>query len=72
MSFSKSEGKSDVDRGDDFVQREVMHDHDVLGGGDVTHEQAMHWGELTPQEEVDAKKLRRKIDMLIMPLVMLV
>jgi hypothetical protein len=49
------------------------HDHDVMGEkGQVIHEERMHWGELTEDELVIEKKLRRKIDALIMPCVILV
>lgn len=56
----------------ELSQKEVVHDHEVLGGANVTKEEAMHSGELTPEEQVNAKKLRKKIDSLIMPLVMTV
>jgi hypothetical protein len=49
------------------------HDSDVMGEkGEVAHEERMHWGELTADELVIEKKLRRKIDSLIMPCVILV
>ena len=64
--------KKDVDYGDDLAQREVVHDHDVLEDKDVTREDAMHMGELTPEELANEKKLRKRIDTMIMPLVMLV
>ncbi|KAK6434682.1 hypothetical protein LTR95_009129 [Oleoguttula sp. CCFEE 5521] len=50
------------------AHKEVLHDHDVLGK-DVTREQAMHFGALTEEELVIEKKLRRKIDALVMPIV---
>lgn len=51
----------------------VIRDHEILGDKAVTsHEEAVHLGELTPEEKVLEKKLRRKIDMLIMPCVVLV
>lgn len=56
----------------EIAQKEVLHDHDVLGNNNVTREEAMHYGELTEEEKMHEKKLRRKIDSLIMPLVMLV
>lgn len=65
-----SYNEKDIDRGDDLVQKEVLHDHDVLGRTDVTREDAMHMGELTPEELEHEKKLRKKIDLMIMPLVM--
>ena len=51
---------------------EILHDHDLLGGVNVTREDAIHLGMLTEEELIDEKKLRRKIDTLIMPLVMMV
>ncbi len=56
----------------DIGHQEAMRDHDVLGHGNATREDAMHWGELTEEEKVHEKKLKRKIDFMIMPLVMLV
>lgn len=51
----------------------VVLDHDVLGEkATMSHEDAMHFGALTEEELVIEKKLVRKIDMLIMPLVVLV
>ena len=56
----------------ELSQKEVVHDNEILGGANVTREDAMHMGELTPEEQANAKKLRRKIDGMIMPLVMTV
>ena len=70
--MSSYDDKKDFDNGDDLVQKEVLHDHDVLGQADVTKEEAMHMGELTPEELENEKKLRKKIDLMIMPLVMTV
>lgn len=50
--------------------QEVLHDHDVAGK--VSREDAMHLAHLTEEEKVSEKKLRRKIDTLIMPLVITV
>jgi hypothetical protein len=48
-------------------------DHDLMGEKlEVTHSEVMHFGKLTEEELVIEKKLRRKIDSLIMPLVILV
>ena len=48
-------------------------DHDVLGEkSQLSHEEAMHFGELTPEEKELEKKLVRKIDLRIMPLMVLV
>jgi hypothetical protein len=54
------------------TRHEVLHDHDVLGRTNVTSEDAIHIGHLTEEELMHEKKLRRKIDAMIMPLVMLV
>lgn len=51
----------------------ALADHEVLGEkGNVSHEEAMHFGELTEEERIMAKKLVRKMDARIMPLVVLV
>lgn len=57
---------------DQITGKEVVHDHDVLGGSNVTKEDAIHSGTLTAEELEHEKKLRKIIDSLIMPLVMLV
>lgn len=51
---------------------EVLHDHDVLGNASVTKEDATHAAELTAEEIAVEKKLKRKIDLMIMPWVILV
>ena len=51
----------------------VMRDAEIIGDKPVvSHEERVHWGQLTPDELVIEKKLRRKIDALIMPCVILV
>lgn len=58
-----------------FERREsrTIADDELMGGkADVSHEEAMHFGQLTPDELVIEKKLKRKIDSLIMPVVVLV
>lgn len=55
----------------DQIHKEV-HDHDFTKGDDITKEEALHLAELTEEEKVLARKLRIKIDTLIMPLVVLV
>lgn len=48
------------------VERSQVLDHEILGDkADMSHEEAMHFGVLTPDELVTEKKLRRKIDSLI-------
>lgn len=58
-----------------FDRREskTIGDDELMGGkAGVTHEEAMHFGMLTPDELIVEKKLKRKIDSLIMPLVVMV
>lgn len=57
------------DKSENFHQ-EVIHDHDVTGK--AAEAEASHIGHLTDEEKAIEKKLRRKIDSLIMPLVILV
>ncbi|EXJ80757.1 hypothetical protein A1O3_07041 [Capronia epimyces CBS 606.96] len=48
-------------------------DRDLLGEkGRVSHDEVMHLGELTEEERAIEKKLVRKIDVMIMPLIVLV
>jgi len=61
MADSSSMEKNDI------LHKEALHEDADLG-----KEEAMHFGVLTPEEKVIEKKLRRKIDTLIMPLVVLV
>lgn len=50
----------------DDVQPSMVLDHEILGEkADISHEEAMHFGVLTPEELVTEKRLRRKIDSLI-------
>jgi len=52
---------------------DVVLDHEIMADKvGVSHDDAMHFGALTPEELEVEKKLRRKIDMRIMPLVVLV
>ena len=51
----------------------IVTDPEVVGEkGHVSHEEAVHLAELTQEEKVVERKLRRRIDSLIMPLVVLV
>lgn len=55
------------------IKQDVLTDKEVLGEkATLSHEEAMHFGELTPEERVIEKKLLRKVDSLIMPIVVLV
>jgi hypothetical protein len=50
-----------------------IRDEEILGEkAHMSHEEAIHFGELTEEELHVQKKLLRKIDSLIMPLVVLV
>lgn len=50
------------------MHNEILHDQDVA----AAKEEGLYAGTLTPEEKIIEKKLRRKIDTLIMPLVVLV
>jgi len=56
----------------DIGHHEVLRDEDIIGEKNIDSEQAMHLRQLTPYELVAEKKLRTKIDKLIMPIVVLV
>jgi len=48
-------------------------DHELLGEkAAISHDEAVHFGELTEEERHIEKKLVRRIDSLIMPLIILV
>lgn len=58
---------------DDRRPSNTIADHELLGDKvNASHEEAMHYGALTEEELVTEKRLRRKIDTLIMPMVVLV
>ena len=57
---------------DRIADHKILHDHDVLGRANITREDAVHMGQLSGEELMLEKKLLRKIDSMIMPLVMLV
>jgi hypothetical protein len=53
--------------------KHVVTDKEVLGDkASISHDEAMHFGALTEEERQLERKLLRKIDSLIMPLVVLV
>lgn len=57
------------------VRREsrTIADHELLGDkANVSHDEAVHLGDLTPEEREHEKRLKRKIDLRIMPMVVLV
>ena len=71
LASATVDGKAGVKSGVDHT--EFVHDHDLIDGlRDVPKEEAMHWSELTDDELLLQKKLVRKIDSLVMPLVILV
>lgn len=51
---------------------EHIHDHDMMADEKVVAEVAEHLRLLTPEERVIEKKLRRKLDIRIMPLCVLI
>lgn len=53
----------------DVLHQEAIHDHDL---GKTNTNELYHLSHLTEEEKVVEKKLKRKIDGLIMPLVILV
>lgn len=60
------------DKIEDLPASEHVHDHDILDDEKTAGETAEHLRKLTPEELVIEKKLRKKIDLLIMPLCVLV
>lgn len=51
----------------------VITDSEAMGAkAEMTHEEVVHLAELTDEEKEVERKLRRRIDSLIMPLVILV
>jgi hypothetical protein len=52
---------------------EGLHEDEHLGTkAEASHEERMHWAELTEEEKVVERKLRVRIDFLVMPLVILI
>lgn len=57
----------------DTTLESQINDHDILGEKvGTSHDEATHIGQLNEEELAQEKKLRRKIDLLIMPMVVLV
>lgn len=51
----------------------IMSDMEAMGEkAEMAHQEVVHMAELTPEEKEIERKLRRRIDTLIMPLVVLV
>lgn len=51
----------------------LIRDEEILGGkGSISHEEAVHFGALTAEEQALEKVLVKKIDFVIMPCVILV
>ena len=56
-----------------YVEPATIQDKEILGDkANLSHEEALHFGQLTPDELIIEKKLVRHIDTLIMPMVVLV
>jgi hypothetical protein len=56
----------------DMARNDTITDAELGAKVDLSHEEVVHMAELTEEEKVVEKKLRRRIDTLIMPLVILV
>lgn len=56
----------------DIGHHETLRDEDIIGEKRIDHERVEHLRQLSPEELVAEKKLRRKIDRLIMPVVVTV
>ncbi|PYH64370.1 putative MFS transporter [Aspergillus vadensis CBS 113365] len=55
------------------MAEKIITDHDAMGEkAEISHEEVAHLAQLTPEEKVLERQLRRRIDTLIMPLVILV
>jgi hypothetical protein len=51
----------------------IIHDHDAMGEKmELSHQEIVHLTELTPEEKITEKKLRRLIDSIILPFVITV
>lgn len=62
----------DINKHDD-IRRQSLRDTDIMDGKTgLTHEEKVKLTELTEEELVIEKKLKRRIDFTIMPLVVLV
>lgn len=61
-----------IDKLDDVPSAEHIHEHVFVVGDSVVAETAEHLRKLTPEEQVIEKRLRRKIDLRIMPLCILI
>lgn len=52
---------------------QIISDAEAMGEkAELSHEEVVHVAELTPEEKVIERKLRLRIDTLVMPLVVLV
>lgn len=60
------------DKIEDVPSAEHINDHDLIADEKGVAETAEHLRKLTPEDRVIEKRLRRKIDILIMPLVVLI
>lgn len=69
-AFQTSLMRDDNEKGD-MVHKE-LHDHDITAGDEVNKEDALHMAVLSEEDKIIERKVRRKVDSLIMPLVVLV
>lgn len=60
------------DKINDVPSAEHIHDHDLIADEKGLADIAEHLRKLTPEELVVEKKLRRKVDLLVMPLCVLI
>lgn len=73
MTMEKNSFTHDRTDKPDVQHHEYLHDHDILAGEkDVSREEAVQFANMSDDELEVQKKLVRKIDWLIMPLVILV
>lgn len=60
------------DKIEDIPSAQHVHEHDISGDEKASSDTAAHLRALTPEELAIEKKLRKKIDMRIMPIVVLI
>ncbi|KUI63523.1 hypothetical protein VM1G_10273 [Cytospora mali] len=60
------------DKIDDIPTAEHIHDHDLIADDKDVTQIAEHLRQLTAEERIIEKKLRRKIDLLVMPIVVMI
>lgn len=75
ITSNSSPRSGSLDMEKELAHKEYVHDKDILGAGNLSHAatyEALHFGALSEEELEDEKRLRRKIDFVIMPLVVLI